>query len=71
MCEVEHRWGKPFLACKVLAAARRRGSRAEIRAEFEFADRKIKPADTCISGMYLRYTDRVRGDSRMVREIRA
>jgi hypothetical protein len=71
MCEAVRKSSKPCLVYKVLAAGRKCSSPDEIRAAFEFAYKNIKPTDACIVGLYPRYTDQVRDDSRMVRELLA
>ena len=71
MCEAVRKSSKPCLVYKVLAAGRKCGSPDEVRSAVEFAYKNIKPTDACIVGLYPRYTDQVRDDSRMVREILA
>src|SRR5205085_2558327 len=48
---------KPCLVYKVLAAGRRIGSSAEVRACFETALNNIKPTDALIVGMYQQFGD--------------
>jgi len=71
MCAAVRKVSKPCLVYKVLAAGRKCGTPAEIRAAFEFAYGNIKPADACIIGLYPRYTDQVAEDTAIVREILA
>jgi hypothetical protein len=60
---------KPCLVYKVLAAGRRIGSPAEIRACFETALKNIKPTDALIVGMYQQHGDQVGANAAMVREL--
>lgn len=69
MCKAVRQVGKPCLVYKVLAAGRRCGSAKEVRQAFEFAFHNIKPTDAAIIGLYPRYSDQIREDVRMVREI--
>jgi hypothetical protein len=60
---------KPCLAYKVLAAGRRVGSPAEVKAAFAVAFEKIKPTDAVIVGMYLAFGDQVTENAALVREL--
>jgi hypothetical protein len=60
---------KPCLAYKILAAGRRIGSAAEIRAAFQTAFENIKPTDAIIVGMYLQFGDQVTENAALVREL--
>jgi hypothetical protein len=60
---------KPCLAYKVLAAGRRIGSPAEVRACFETALKNIKPTDAMIVGMYQQFGDQVSANAALVREL--
>jgi hypothetical protein len=60
---------KPCLVYKVLAAGRRIGSAAEVRACFKTALETIKPADAMIVGMYQQFGDQVGENAAMVREL--
>jgi hypothetical protein len=60
---------KPCLAYKVLAAGRRVGTPAEVRACFETALRNIKPTDALIVGMYQQHGDQVAANAVLVREL--
>ena len=60
---------KPCLAYKVLAAGRRVGSPAEVRACFETALRNIKPTDAMIVGMYQPFGDQAAENAGFVRDI--
>ncbi len=60
---------KPCLVYKVLAAGRRVGSTAEVRACFEQALAQVKPTDALIVGMYQQLGDQVGENSGIVREI--
>src|SRR5262249_25163027 len=60
---------KPCLVYKVLAAGRRIGTPAEVRACFATALAKIKPADALIVGMYQQHGDQVGANAQLVREL--
>jgi hypothetical protein len=60
---------KPCLAYKVLAAGRRVGSPAEVRAAFTTAVENIKPTDAMIVGMYQQFGDQVGDNAALVREL--
>jgi hypothetical protein len=60
---------KPCLVLKVLAAGRRVGNPAEVRACFATALANIKPADAMIVGMYQQFGDQVGDNTAIVREL--
>jgi hypothetical protein len=60
---------KPCLVLKVLAAGRRVGSPAEVRAAFKTALTSIKPTDALIVGMFQEFGDQVGEDAALVREL--
>ncbi|HZY87132.1 MAG TPA: hypothetical protein VFE78_20010 [Gemmataceae bacterium] len=60
---------KPCLVYKVLAAGRRVGSPAEVRACFATALGHIKPTDALIVGMYQQLGDQVGENAAIVREL--
>jgi hypothetical protein len=60
---------KPCLVLKVLAAGRRVGSPAEVRACFATAMDNIKPSDAMIVGMYQQLGDQVGTNAKLVREL--
>ncbi len=60
---------KPCLAYKLLAAGRRVGSAAEVKAAFTTAFENIKPTDAVIVGMYLQFGDQVAENVSLVREL--
>jgi hypothetical protein len=60
---------KPCLVLKVLAAGRRVGSAAEVRACFATALENIKPSDAMIVGMYQQFSDQVGTNANLVREL--
>jgi hypothetical protein len=62
---------KPCLVYKVLAAGRRIGSAAEVKACFKTALENVKPADALIVGMYQQFGDQVGENAAMVRELAA
>jgi hypothetical protein len=69
MCESVRKTRKMCLVYKVLAAGRKCGAPADIRAAFSFAYKNIKSTDACIVGLYPRYSDQVTENTRIVREI--
>jgi hypothetical protein len=60
---------KPCLVYKVLAAGRRVGSPAEVRACFATALTNIKATDAMIVGMYQQFGDQVGENAAVVREL--
>jgi hypothetical protein len=60
---------KPCLVYKVLAAGRRGGSPAEVKACFKTALDNIKPTDALIIGMYQQFSDQVGENAATVREL--
>jgi hypothetical protein len=60
---------KPCLVYKVLAAGRRIGTPAEVRACFATALAKIKPSDALIVGMYQQHGDQVGANAALMREL--
>jgi hypothetical protein len=60
---------KPCLVYKVLAAGRRVGNPAEVRACLATALAKIKPTDAMIVGMYQEHGDQVGTNAASVREL--
>jgi len=60
---------KPCLVYKVLAAGRRIGTKAEVRACFSTALDNIKPTDALIVGMYQQFGDQVGDNAALVREL--
>lgn len=60
---------KPCLVYKVLAAGRRVGSPAEVRACFATVVENIKPSDAMIVGMYQQFGDQVGDNAKLVREL--
>jgi hypothetical protein len=69
MFQVVQTTRKPCLVYKVLAAGRRVGSPAEVRACFATALEKVKPTDALIVGMYQQLGDQVGEDAAIVREL--
>jgi hypothetical protein len=69
MFEVIRAAKKPCLAYKVLAAGRRVGSAAEVRACFKAALENVKPTDALIVGMYQQFGDQVGDNAAVVREL--
>jgi hypothetical protein len=62
---------KPCLVYKVLAAGRRIGTKAEVRACFKTALENVKPTDALIVGMYQQFGDQVGENAALVRELGA
>jgi putative intracellular protease/amidase len=60
---------KPCLVYKVLAAGRRVGSPAEVKACLKTAFENIKPTDALIVGMYQQFGDQVGENAATVREL--
>jgi hypothetical protein len=60
---------KPCLVYKVLAAGRRIGSKAEVKACFKTALENVKPGDAMIVGMYQQFGDQVGENAGLVREL--
>lgn len=60
---------KPCLVYKVLAAGRRVGSPAEVKACFKTALDNVKPTDALIVGMYQQFGDQVGENVATVREL--
>jgi len=60
---------KPCLVYKVLAAGRRVGTPAEVRACFKAALEGIKPTDALIVGMYQQHGDQVGQNAALVRDL--
>jgi hypothetical protein len=69
MCEQIQQTAKPCIAFKVLAAGRAIGSRAQIREEFAFALKNIKPSDAILIGMYQKFGDQIGENAALVSEI--
>jgi hypothetical protein len=60
---------KPCLVYKVLAAGRRIGTAAEVRACFQTALENVKPTDALIVGMYQQFGDQVGENAAVVRQL--
>jgi hypothetical protein len=69
MLKVVRATRKPCLVYKVLAAGRRVGNPAEVRACFATALENIKPTDAMIVGMYQQHGDQVGANAKLVREL--
>jgi hypothetical protein len=68
MTEVIRKVKQPCLGFKILAAGRRCGDQASVRAAFEYAFARIKPTDGVIVGMYPRFFDEIHANAQYVRE---
>lgn len=71
MCRVVRQTSKTCLAFKILAAGRKCNSPEQVREAFEFAFRNIKPTDGVIVGMFPKFSDQVRENVRLARELGA
>ncbi|MCL2462120.1 MAG: hypothetical protein FWF44_05590 [Defluviitaleaceae bacterium] len=60
---------KPCMAFKILGATRRSGSREDVESAFKEAYANIKPTDGVIVGMFPKYSDQVKENCGIVREI--
>ena len=69
MCEQIQKTDKPCIAFKVLAAGRAVGSKEQIREEFAFALKHIKPTDALLIGMYQKFGDQIGENAAMIAEI--
>jgi hypothetical protein len=69
MCGVICRASKPCIAFKVLAAGRAVGSANQIREEFAFALKNIKPTDALLVGMYQKFNDQLSENAKLVAEL--
>ncbi len=69
MCEQIQQTDKPCIVFKVLAAGRAVGSKEQIREEFAFALKHIKPTDALLIGMYQKFGDQIGENAAMVAEI--
>ena len=69
MCEQILQTDKPCIVFKVLAAGRAVGSKEQIREEFAFALKNIKPNDALLIGMYQKFGDQIGENAAMVAEI--
>jgi hypothetical protein len=69
MCEVIRKTDKPCIAFKVLAAGRLVNSPDQIRSEFEYALKNIKPTDTLLIGMYQKWNDQLGENAAIVSDL--
>ena len=69
MCEQILQTDKPCIVFKVLAAGRAVGSKEQIREEFAFALKNIKPNDALLIGMYQKFGDQIGENATMVSEL--
>lgn len=69
MCGVIRKTQKPCIAFKVLAAGRAVRSKEQIREEFAFALKNIKPTDVLLIGMYQKFNDQIGENAAMVAEL--
>lgn len=69
MCEFIRSTRKPCIAFKILAAGRKGGCEADVRAAFQYAFDRIKPGDVVDVGVFQKHTDQVGMNAQIVREI--
>lgn len=69
MCDSIRQTRKPCIAFKALAAGRAIGSKDQVREEFAFALRHIKPTDALLIGMYQKFGDQIGENAAMVAEL--
>ena len=69
ICDFIRRTDKPCIAYKILAASRKCGSEAEIRAAFKYAFDNIKGGDIVNVGMFQKNLDQVGMNAGIVREL--
>lgn len=69
MCEFIRQTDKPCLAFKILGAARKCATGADVRAAFRFAFDHIKPTDAVVVGMFDKYLNQPQINARIVREL--
>lgn len=70
-CDFINYTDKPCIAYKILAASRKCGSEAEIRAAFRYAFDRIKPGDVVNVGMFQKHGDQVGDNTRLVAKLLA
>ena len=69
MCGIIRSTDKPCIAFKVLAAGRAINSKNQIREEFDFTLKNIKPNDILLVGMYQKFNDQLGENAAMVAEL--
>jgi hypothetical protein len=69
MCEQIRQTAKPCIVFKVLAAGRAIGSKDQVRSEFSFALKNIKPTDALLIGMYQKFGDQLGENAAMISEL--
>jgi len=69
MCEQIQQTSKPCLAFKVLAAGRAVASKEQVKHEFEFALKNIKPIDALLIGMYQKFGDQIGENAALISEL--
>lgn len=69
MCGIIKSVSKPCIAFKVLAAGRAIRSQDQIREEFAFTLKNIKPTDVLLVGMYQKFNDQLGENAAMVAEL--
>ena len=69
MCRIIRSTDKPCIAFKVLAAGRAINSKNQIREEFDFTLKNIKPNDILLVGMYQKFNDQLGENAAMVAEL--
>ncbi len=69
MCRIIRSTDKPCIAFKVLAAGRAINSKNQIREEFDFTLKNIKPNDILLVGMYQKFNDQLGENAAMIAEL--
>jgi len=69
MTAVIRQVGKPCIAYKILAASRKCGSDADLKAAFKYAFDNIKPTDATVVGVFQKYNNQIAQNTEMVREL--
>ncbi len=69
MCRIIRSTDKPCIAFKVLAAGRAINSQNQIREEFAFTLKNIKPTDVLLVGMYQKFNDQLGENAAMIAEL--
>ena len=69
MCGIIRSTDKPCIAFKVLAAGRTINSKNQIREEFAFTLKNIKPNDVLLVGMYQKFNDQLGENAAMIAEL--
>ena len=69
MCRIIRSTDKPCIAFKVLAARRAINSKNQIREEFAFTLKNVKPSDVLLVGMYQKFNDQLGENAAIIAEL--